>query len=329
MYIRRPAFMLSGVFALLLLLYLIFGTGNIMAAESPLASVNGSIISSKELEWETKQLAIEMRLRNQPLNEQQIRQLRNDLIENLIDRELLYQHAQSKQIQIRPQWVDAALSEFKGKLGGNSALQSFLTEADLSQMQLKERLAKGLTVQRLLRREPVQSIKVSEAEIQAFYRNHKELFQQGEEIRVKHIFVAVNDMNDENRRTEGLEKIKALKARIDQGANFAVLALEYSDCPSKTRSGDLGYLTRDQLTPSFAAAAFELAPDAVSDIVTTRFGYHLIKMIDRRPPSTVAYAEVRDKIERTLRRDKENDAVTNYINKLKRQSEIRRYNDKN
>jgi parvulin-like peptidyl-prolyl isomerase len=315
--------------ALLFFLNLTCAGKPVWAADTPLASVNGITISSKELEWEVKQLAVEMRFRNQPLSEQQLTHLRGQLIENLIEREMLFQHAQAKEIQIQSQWVEAALTEFKEQLGGPTALQRFLTEADMTPAQLKTRLAKGLTVQRLLRRDPIRPVKVSDAEMQAFYRNHPELFQGGEAVRVKHILVAVSDMNDDSQRAQGLEKIRSLKKKLDQGANFAALALEYSDCPSRIRSGDLGYLSRDQMIASFAAAAFELQPGTINDIVETRYGFHLIQLMDRRGPSLLAYKEVRDKIERTLRRDKENDAVSSYVNGLKRQSKIERYSARN
>ena len=121
-----------------------------------------------------------------------------------------------------------------------------------------------------------------------------------------------------------MERIETLRRQIENGANFAVLALEYSDCPSKARAGDLGYLTRDQMIASFGEVAFALKPGEVSDIVETRFGYHLIQMIDSKPPALLAYNDVREKIERTLRRDKENRAVRSYVAELKSQSEIQR-----
>lgn len=292
---------------------------------SPLATVNGTAISATELEYEMRQLAIEMGMRNRPISERQLKQLRSLLIENLIEREILYQHAQAKKIQIRSQWIEASLSELKEQLGGSAALRAYLSNTGMTQAQLKEWLAKGLTVRRLLRRFPIHSIKVSDAEMQAFYRQHPELFQSSEQVRVRHILASVNDMNDEAQRIQALQRIQTLQTQLENGANFAVLALEYSNCPSRTRAGDLGYLSKDQMITPFAEAAFELQPDQVSDIVETRFGYHLIKMIDPRPSSLLTYKDVREKIERTLRRDKENIAVSKYIAKLKGRSEIEHF----
>jgi peptidyl-prolyl cis-trans isomerase C len=294
-------------------------------SEPTLAEVNGAPITTHDLDCQIAQLKAEMRLRNQPITKEQVDALRGELIENLIERELLYQHAREKRISIRPRWVDAALTDFATELGGTTALKTYLVASGQTQSQLKSALEKGLAVRRLLRREAIRTVRVSETEMQTFYRRHPELFERGEQIRTRHILIAVSDWNDENQRTEAWKKINALKMRIEKGESFAVLALEYSDGPSRKYAGDLGYLTRDRLVPPFADAAFALPTGAVSDIVRTRFGYHLIKVLDRRPPVKISYKDSREKIERTLRRDKENAAVEKYVALLKSQARIQHF----
>lgn len=294
-------------------------------SEPILAEVNGAPITEQDLKCQIAQLEAEMRLRNQLITREQVNALRGELIENLIERELLYQHAREKKISIRSRWVDAALHDFETQLGGPTALKTYLAASGQSRSQLKAALEKGLAVRRLLRREAIRTVRVRETEIQAFYRRHPELFERGEQIRVRHILIAVRDWNDESQRSEAWRKINALKRRIEKGENFAVLALEYSDGPSRTYAGDLGYLTRDQMVQPFAEAAFALPKGAVSDIVRTRFGYHLIKVLDKRPPDKISYQDSREKIERTLRRNKENTAVGHYVALLKSQAKIQRF----
>jgi peptidyl-prolyl cis-trans isomerase C len=294
-------------------------------SETILAKVNGTAITVHDLDCEIAQLRAEMDLRNQPITNEQVNRLRHELIENLIERELLYQHARENKISIRSRWVNAALADFKSELGGAAALRTYLAASGQTHSQLKATLEKGLAVRRLLRREAIRTVRVREAEMQAFYRRHPEFFERGEQIRVRHILIAVNDWNNEGQRTKAWKKINALKMRIEKGENFAVLALEYSDGPSRIQAGDLGYLTRSQLIKPFADAAFALPTGAVSDIVRTRFGYHLIKVLDRRPPAKISYKDSREKIERTLRRNKENAAVVKYVALLKSQAQIQRF----
>ncbi len=291
---------------------------------SVLAVVNDVAITQQDLSVEASQLKAELQFRNRPLNNGELSRMRNQLIENLIDRELLYQQAQQRNIQIRKRWVDLALNELKDQLGDRDAYKRFLENTGLAESVLRARIQKGLIVRRLLRREVIRQIKVSEAEKQAFYRQHPEYFQHNERIRVRHILIAFGDENDKVKRSNALLRIQSIQLMLHENADFASLALEHSDDPSKIRGGDIGYLERQQLIKDFAEAAFALEPGQVSDIVETRFGYHLIKAIDRIPSSSMAYRNARDKIERTLRRDKEKKATEAYLALQRRRASISR-----
>ena len=269
-------------------------------------------------------LDAEMRHRNTALSKRRLEKLKRQLVENLIERELLYQRAQQKKIEIRNRWVDRAIMDLKNELKIKSGYQAYLEDAKISETDLKTRIRKGLIVRRLLRRDVIRQIKVSEAEMQAFYRNHPEYFQRREQVRVRQIMVAFDKRGDHSDRAKALLRIQTIQDKLKQGGNFAALALDYSEDNSRTNGGDLGYLQRDHMVPAFADAAFSLKPGQVSDIVETPLGYHLIKMVDRVPSSQRAYRNTRTKIERTLRRNKEKKATDTYLAKLKRQASITR-----
>jgi peptidyl-prolyl cis-trans isomerase C len=293
-------------------------------SSSVLAVVNDVAITQQDLSVEAAHLKAELQFRNRPLSNGRLSRLRKQLIENLIDRELLYQQAKQRNIRIRKRWVNLALKELKNQLGNRAAYQRFLENTGMTESMLHERIQKGLIVRRLLRREVIRQIKVSEAEMQAFYREHPEYFQRKERIRVRHILIAFGDENDKVERGNALLRIQSIQLMLHENADFAFLALEYSDDPSKVRGGDIGYLERQQLIKDFSEAAFALEPGEVSDIVETRFGYHLIKAIDRTPPSRMAYRNARAKIERTLRRNKEKKATEAYLARQRRRASISR-----
>ena len=292
------------------------------AVDKPLALVNNVAITAQDLDHERRRLRAEMEMRNRPLTDREAVTLNDQLLDNLIDRELLYQQAQRIKIQVRSQWVDRALNELKSQLGSTKGYQNYLSDTGLSEPQLKESIRRGLIVRRLLRRQVMRQIKVSEAEMQAFYRRHSEYFERGEQVRARHILIAFRDKQDGTKRQEALLRIQAIQSKLQQGSKFAALALEYSDCPSKSRGGDLGYFERDQMVRAFSDVAFSLKPGQISDIVETRFGFHLIQVLDRRPPAQIAYKNVRAKIERTLRRNKEKKAANTYLARLKQQAAI-------
>lgn len=296
------------------------GTG--LSAPNQLALVNNVPIAREDIDREAAIIAADIQLRNLPWTKEQIAVLGRQILGTLIDRELLYQQARQRNIEIRSQWIERALIDLKSRVGGTDAFENYLKSTGLNEDQLRERLQRGLIVRRLLHREVIRRIRVSEAEMQAFFRRHPEFFVRKDQVRVRQIFVAFPRGNDAAARAEALLRIQSIQDRLSQGANFAALALEYSDDPSKAKGGDLGYLERNQMIPAFADAAFALQTGEVSDIVQSRIGYHLIKMVDRRPASQMVYRNTRTKIERTLRRNKEKAAIATYLAKLKREAKV-------
>jgi parvulin-like peptidyl-prolyl isomerase len=160
--------------------------------------------------------------------------------------------------------------------------------------------------------------------MQAFYRKHPEFFNRQEKVRIRHIMMATDGSDNISKKGEALVRIQAIQNKIIEGVNFAALALEYSDDSSSVQGGDLGYLERDHIIKPLSAAAFSLKPGEVSDIVETHLGYHLVQLVNRIPTSQLAYRNARTKIERTLRRNKENAATNKYLAKLKSESSIQR-----
>ena len=313
-------------FAAVLSALLIYPSAIILAQtdEEVLATVNEVPITRRDLQIETALLEAQMKQRNQTLTADQISQLRGQLVDNLIHRELLHQRAQEKKIKIQNRWVDKAYAEFKSKLRTTSAYKNYLEQALLDEAQFKSHIQKGLIVRRLLRREVLRQIKVSEAEMRAFYRKFPEFFIRQEQIRIRHILIVAEASESVSTRGEALLRIQTIQDKLRYGENFAALALEYSEDGSRTKGGDLGYLERGHMIPSLADTAFTLEPGQVSDIVESRLGYHLIQMVDRIPSSQMAYRNTRTKIERTLRRNKEKAATDKYLAKLMGQSSIQR-----
>lgn len=287
-----------------------------------LAVVNGVSITHRDVNQETAIIEADLQLRNLFLTKGQISKLKKQVLETLIDRELLYQQSQQRKIVIRSQWIERALLDLKAKFRSTAAFRTYLKDINLTEEQLRERIEKGLIIRRLLRREVLRQIKVSEAEMQAFFRRYPEFFIRKDQARFRQIFVAFPKDHNVSKQAAALHRIQSIQDRLKDGADFAALALEYSEDPSGARGGDLGYLERTQMIPSFAEAAFALQPGQVSDIVETGLGYHLILMVDRIPTSQMAYRNARTKIERTLRRNKEKAAAESYLARLRAGAKI-------
>ena len=129
-----------------------------------------------------------------------------------------------------------------------------------------------------------------------------------EEVHARHILV-----EDENEAKSLLEQLKS-------GADFAALAKEKSKDPGAAEGGDLGYFTKDQMVPEFADVAFKMYPGQLSNPVKTQFGWHVIKVEDRRTKQPPEFDKVKDQIEAYLARK----AQTDFITKLRQSAKVER-----
>jgi peptidyl-prolyl cis-trans isomerase C len=129
-----------------------------------------------------------------------------------------------------------------------------------------------------------------------------------EEVRARHILVETED------------EAKAILDQIKGGADFAALAKEKSKDPGAADGGDLGYFTKDQMVPEFAEVAFKMYPGQLSNPVKTQFGWHLIKVEDKRTKQAPEFAKVKDQIESFLARK----AQAEYVGKLRQSAKIER-----
>jgi peptidyl-prolyl cis-trans isomerase C len=144
-------------------------------------------------------------------------------------------------------------------------------------------------------------------------------------VRASHILIKVDPKADESQRATARKKIDKIQQKLQQGEDFAALAKEFSQGPSSVKGGDLGYFGRGQMVKPFEKAAFGLMPGDVSGIVETRFGYHLIKVIERRPETTMAFKDIKGRLGRYLMQEKVRREVNLYVQKLKKKAKVERF----
>ncbi|MEJ8554371.1 peptidylprolyl isomerase [Tepidibacter sp. Z1-5] len=144
---------------------------------------------------------------------------------------------------------------------------------------IKENFLKQYSIGKLL-----SSVKVEEKEAKEFYENNKEQFKSAEGVQASHILV------------EDESQAKEISAEINSGLSFEDAAKKYSKCPSNERGGDLGFFSKGQMVPEFENVAFNMAKGEISQPVKTQFGYHLIKLTDKKDADTKSFDEVKDNI---------------------------------
>jgi peptidyl-prolyl cis-trans isomerase C len=289
------------------------------------AVVNGTVITQDELDNQMNMVVDRLQASGRFPDVSQLEEIRGQVLENLIARELLYQESQKKEIKISEEEVNEQLISLKGQFPNEEEFNKALKRMNLTEASIKEKLARDLSLKKLIDHEIAPKVKLSDMDIRAFYENNPETFKQPERVKASHILVKVDPKADASQKAEAQKKIDLVQAKLQKGEDFGALAKEYSEGPSGPKGGELGYFTRGQMVKPFEDAAFAMKPGEVSGKVETRFGYHLIKVTDKTPETTMSYDEVKDRLGEFLKQKKMQEEINVYVKRLEEQAKIERF----
>ena len=320
----RKAISLGIGLTLLLVSAIAFGADK-KAPDEKVAVVNGVIISQgdfdRELDFFVKRAAPD----GQQIPDFQLAKIKNDVLESLIDRELLFQESKKKGIEIKADAISDQLKSIKQKYPDEAQFTKLLEDMGMTESDVEGQIKRGMAIQQLINTEVAEKVQISDAESKEYYDKHPEFFKQPEQVRASHILIKVEESASEAQKTEARKKIQAVQQKLQNGEDFATLAKTYSEGPSGPGGGNLGYFRRGQMVKPFEDVAFNLKAGETSDIVETRFGYHLIKVFDKQPEKTLAYAEIKDQLNEHLKKQKMENEVDVYIDNLRKGANIEKF----
>ncbi len=251
-------------------------------SEDPAAVVNGTAITQKALVFETQRMIEQMARQGQVPNEEIMPQVREDVLNRMIEEELLYQDSQTKEIKVPDARVTEELASIKQRFPSEKEYQDALAGIEMSEAELTRKITRGMAIEELIKNHVIQGTAVSDAESRAFYDQNARMFEKPEQIQARHILIKMEGDATEEQKSEARTKIEMVRKKALDGGDFAALAAEYSEGPSSAKGGDLGYFGRDQMVKPFNDAAFALEPGKISEVVETQFGYHIIEVTDRQ-----------------------------------------------
>ena len=301
------------------------GAGESASVKEKVAVVNGTIITRGQLDQEVQAVMKRFERTGRGVGTAQLSQLEPRVLEGLIDRELLFQEAEQAGMRVDDKTVDAQLGKLKKRFPDEAAYKKALERMHLSEQDVRLQIRRGMTIQRWIDSKFVQSISMPEQEVKAYYDSHPKMFQRPEEVRASHILIKVDAKADEKTKLKARKDLEEIQKKLLEGEDFAKLAKKYSQGPSAAKGGDLGYFRRGQMVPPFEKAAFALKPGEVSDIVVTRFGYHLIKVSDIKPAKTFPYPEVKEKLADFLKKEKIRKAIDAHVKELRKGAKVERF----
>lgn len=284
----KPIEALSGLLAVVLLALVL----PLRAQEVGLAArVNGVEISSFRLERHfSDYLSAQGRNVGAIRSPRTYKRLKREALEQLIDKELLWQEAQRLAVKVEDTQVQQELEAKRSAFRSEDGFTRALTEAGFDETSYADYLRHELVASHVLQ-VLSQPAPINELEVRRVYAENQARLVRPEQVRARHLLVAVPAGADAAVAREAEQRIRDLLQQIRSGADFAQLAQRHSADVNAPQGGDLGYFSRGKMVPAFEAAAFALRPGEVSEPVRSPYGWHLIKLEAHRPSEPLEQAQ--------------------------------------
>lgn len=250
--------------------------------------------------------------------------IQSQYVAYLVQREELEQAAKELGVTVTDQDVDEQFAEYVKRApfdGDRKKLEQALREQGMTLELFRKTLRVSALSQKLFEA-VTKDVTVTEQEILAYYTENQAQYRTPESRDVRHILIAEKGSDGRVDYARSKAEAERIYARLRAGANFAALAKAVSDDPRSKDQGGKLTIRRGETVPEFDRTAFELKVGVVSRPVKTEYGYHLIEALSPvRKAKTTPLAEVRASIEATLLQQKRTDAMTAWVEKLRRDYE--------
>ncbi len=283
--------------------------------EEIVAWVNGDIITKSQLDEEEKALTEEayQRFSGTELDEQ-LKQAREGLLRQMIDRRILVDRA-SRMYDLK-KMGDGLVDEFWSKQNvPEDQRDRMLAQAGFTRETLRERLIEQAAPDYVIHAEVSNRVSVGENEVQAYFEAHKEQFRKPVEFTVREIVLMADTPEAKARRRDEAQKVRD-RATAD-GADFAAIAKEVSEAGTKDSGGLLGPLKKGELNAALENQALDLPVGAVSPVIETPYGFHIIKVESRTGGEEPTLDAVHDQVQGYLQNQKFIETLNAFLKKAR------------
>ena len=260
------------------------------------ALVNGTAISREDLDRELNQMQGQIAEQGYGMSETEIVMLTNDLLNQLIQTELLYQETQKQRMKADEEKVNELFTQIRDGFLSEAQFRDTLSRANLTKKKILAQIEKDTLIESLLEDQMKEYVPPTDAEIREYYENNPVEFSVPRQVRASHVLIMLDQGASRVERSEGLSLIQEAQERLRKGEDFASVAKELSQGPSAPGGGDLGYFAEADMVESFSKAAFAMEIGEVSNIVESEFGFHIILVKDIVPGSSIPFDEVSGRI---------------------------------
>ncbi len=297
------------------------------------ARVNGVDIESKYIEFRLSQITRQVK---RPLTVKEKTSIVKDLIEKEVVRELVNQQGEKENLEIDSELIEKELKALRANYASEEEFNNALNARNINLDDIKKSMQIDINARQLLNAQIKGKINISDDEVKKYYEENKSKFQRPEAYHTRHILAAFFPPEAlRNQTVEELKKNKEYFARIAEekidkvieelkkGADFEDLAKTQSDDESsRENGGDLDFIYKGIFEASFDEAAGKLKPGETSGKIRTRFGFHVIQLIETRPSELAPFDEMKPGIQKHLFLEAAKKQVASYVEKLKEKAKI-------
>jgi peptidyl-prolyl cis-trans isomerase SurA len=256
------------------------------------AVVNGDIVTLYELNRAFKPFEANIKALRYPSEKerQTLFQVRKDLLNQLIDSQLADQQIKRYQISVTQKEIDTTIERIKeARSFTDEQLREGLAAQGLTMEEYRKEVESQILRSKLVNREVKSKIVITQEDIKTYYERHKDKFAGDKKYYLWNIFVKASEFEKES----ALKEIKAVEARLKQGASFDSLVKELNASPSPVKGTDLGLYKSDELSPELQKVVENLKANEFSSVLDTNFGYQIIyvQQIQETPPKPLEEME--------------------------------------
>jgi len=293
------------------------------AGAQVVARVNGAPITNEQLDRAFSNVLRERKLNiSRMQNPKQARDLKRVALERLIQEELFWQQAQKENLVVSEAEVEKAFSESIASFRSREAFETQLMRQGTDERGFRDSIRRLQSADRYAQRVVEQRVRITDADIEAFYRANPGLFDQPERWKARTMAILAPSTQPPEERLRARLRLEALRLQLTQGADFDRLARQHSDDPTRQWGGALDVAPLGDLPEWMRAPLAKLKPGGLSPVIETAQGYHLLKLEARLPASRVPLAEARTAIRDQLQKTRGSDALDQATAELRAAAKI-------
>lgn len=251
-----------------------------------------------------------------------VKRLQARTLDRVIGDVLINQESKKRTVEKLDEKVEQRVKDLEKKFGAGEGMERYLKIRRITMDELKESLKRRVPVDDYLKEQGVVDPEIPEDRIRAMYDEDPDSFSSRATVKVSHILIAVDPHSGAEAKEQARQKAVQIRKEILEGKDFAEMAKKHSTCWSAPNGGDLGTRKRGDMPAEFDNVAFALEKEAVSEVVETRFGFHIIKAFENTPPRVVPYEQMRDFLKKYLQEEESKKKLAEHIAELKKKSKI-------